>query len=351
MPRPESASPERTAPRLTQLSHGAGCACKVPRGWLQSVLEDLPAAAIEDPALLVGSATADDAAVYKIGEHHAIVHTADFFTPIVDDPYDFGRVAATNALSDIYAMGGKPLVALNLVGFPVGELDPKVMRDILRGGADVVSSAGAVIGGGHSIDDREPKYGLAVSGLVDPTNMLTNGGAKPGDTLMLTKPLGTGLIATAAKRDLAPAALVDRALEVMCTLNDEAARSALAAGAHAATDVTGFGLLGHLHEMCQASGVTARITASSVPVIKGATALAENPDAVAGGSRRNAEHAKTYTAFDASVSQATQTILSDAMTSGGLLLALPPGVRDIKGTAIGEVAEAAPGGAEPIVVS
>ena len=327
-----------SSPRLTHLSHGAGCACKIPRDRLQIVLEQIPQSALRHPDLLVGSGTADDAAVYRIGERQAIVHTADFFTPIVDDPYDFGRIAATNALSDIYAMGGRPLVALNLVAFPLDSLEVDILREILHGGAEVVAAAGAAIGGGHSIDDPEPKYGLAVSGIVDPERMLTNAGARPGDVLVLTKPLGAGLATTAARRDLAPTDVVARAVEVMCTSNAEAAEDAVAIGAHAATDVTGFGLLGHLHEMCVASGVGAEVHAARVPAIEGVLKLAKDPRAIAGGSRRNGVHAESFTRYSAHVDAARRVLLSDAMTSGGLLIAAPAlNAAELTGAVIGEI--------------
>jgi len=227
---------------LTSLSHGAGCGCKLSAADLRPIVAALPRPT--DPRVLVAAGTADDAGVVQLTAELAIVQTADFFTPIVDDPYAFGRIAATNALSDIYAMGGTPVSALNLVAYPLDVLGPDVLREILRGGGDAVAAAGASIVGGHSIDDPEPKYGLAVTGIVDPRAILTNAGGRAGDALVLTKPLGAGTVATALKRGLADAALVERAVTVMTTLNDRAAAQARAAGAHALTDVTGFGLLG-----------------------------------------------------------------------------------------------------------
>lgn len=306
------------------------------------MLEGLGASA--DPNLLVGAAGADDAAVYRIDEQRALVHTADFFTPIVDDPFAFGRIAATNALSDVYAMGGTPLVALNLVAYPLDELPIELLREILAGGAAAVAAAGAVVGGGHSIDDSEPKYGMAVCGLVDPDRLLTNSSARPGDCLVLTKPLGAGLAATAAKRDIAPPGLIERATEVMCELNDAASQAAVAAGAHAATDVTGFGLLGHLQEMCIASRVGAELEAAAVPAIEGVLELAEEPGAIAGGSRRNAEQAAAFTSFDPGVSPDRRALLSDAMTSGGLLVAAPPAAAGaLPGPVIGKITASDPG--------
>jgi len=323
-------APTEASPRLTSLSHGAGCACKIPRDRLAEILAGLPLS--DDPDLLVGSQTADDAAVYRIGERQALVHTADFFTPIVDDPRDFGRIAATNALSDVYAMGGRPLVAINLVAFPLDDLDGAILGEILAGGAE------AAIGGGHSIDDPEPKYGLAVSGLVDPEAMLTNAGARPGDALVLTKPLGSGLATTAAKRDLADPGLIARATDVMCELNEGASRAAVAAGASAATDVTGFGLLGHLHEICSASGVAAELDSAAVPAIDGVLELAATGGAVAGGSRRNREQSERFTVWAPDVSEARRTLLTDAMTSGGLLISIEAGrAAELPGLVIGAV--------------
>src|ERR671916_2517667 len=240
---------------LTSLSHGAGCGCKLSAADLRPIVASLPRPT--DPRVLVAADTADDAGVIQLTDDLAIVQTADFFTPIVDDPYSFGRIAAANALSDVYAMVGTPVSALNLVAYPLATLGPDILREILRGGADAVAEAGAAVVGGHSIDDPEPKYGMAVTGTVDPRAVLTNAGGRPGDALVLTKPLGAGAVATAIKRGEASAELVGAAVAVMTTLNDEAAAQARAAGAHALTDVTGFGLLGHLHELAAASGLAA----------------------------------------------------------------------------------------------
>src|SRR3954454_6770164 len=223
--------------RLTSLSHGAGCACKLPAAELHARLAGLPRS--DDPNVLVGPETADDAAVYRVSDEVAVVTTADFFTPIVDDPYDFGRIAATNALSDVYAMGGRPLTALNLVAFPLADLGGEVLREILRGGADVAAAAGVAVVGGHSIDDPEPKYGMAVTGVAHPDEVIANSGGRAGDALVLTKPLGAGAISTAAKRGLAPDGRVEAAVAVMLELNRDAAAAARAAGARAMTDVTG----------------------------------------------------------------------------------------------------------------
>ena len=310
--------------RLTELSHGAGCACKLSPAALRPLLEDLPRHA--DPALLVGVETADDAAVYRLSDELAIVTTVDFFTPIVDDPYDFGRIAATNALSDVYAMGGRPLTALNLVAFSLDALGDEVLRTILRGGADAASAAGVSIVGGHSIDDSEPKYGLAVTGTVHPDRLVRNSTARPGDVLHLTKPVGGGAVSTAAKRGIAPDGLVQRAVAVMSELNGDASRAALAADLGAMTDVTGFGLLGHLREMVSASGVAAEIEASAVPAIAGVPELLESSEPpIAGGTRRNRAWVEPWVDWADDVSEDRRWLLCDAMTSGGLLVAAAPG--------------------------
>ena len=333
-------SPERV--RLTTLSHGAGCACKISAADLREALSDLPEAA--DPALLVGASTSDDAAVYRLRPDLAIVQSADFFTPIVDDPYDFGRIAAANAMSDIYAMGAEPLLALNLVAFSLAEHGHETLAEILRGGQAVAEQAGVAIGGGHSIDDPEPKYGMSVTGTVHPDAVITNAGGLPGDQLFLTKPIGGGLVTTAAKRGLAGEALIDRAVTVMTTLNAEASRAAVAAEASAMTDVTGFGLLGHLHELCEASGAGARIEAAAVPVIEGTEELAADERCIAGGSRRNAADAERFTDWAVEVPAERRILLTDAMTSGGLLVAVPRGrISGAPGVHIGKLVEAESG--------
>ena len=239
--------------------------------------------------------------MFKLTDEIALVMTIDFFTPIVDDPYDFGRIAAANALSDVYAMGGVPLAAMNVVAFPLEQLGGDVLREILRGGADVAAAAGIAVVGGHSIDDPEPKYGMSVTGTVHPDELISNAGARVGDVLVLTKPLGVGAITTARKRGLRDDDLLARAVATMTALNDAASAAARAAGAHAMTDVTGFGLLGHLHSLGRASGVAAVIDASAVPAIDGVLELLEGDDAVSGGSRRNREYAETFTTFAAEV--------------------------------------------------
>jgi selenide,water dikinase len=331
------------AVRLTSLSHGAGCGCKLPASALHAILRGLPA--VEDPDVLVGAAGADDAAVYRLSADLAVVQTVDFFTPIVDDPYDFGRIAATNALSDVYAMGARPIMALNLVAFPLETLGGAVLEQIMRGAHDAVRLAGATIAGGHSIDDPEPKFGLAVTGVVHPEEILTNAGGRPGDVLVLSKPLGAGVVATAAKRGLADDALVARATAVMCELNRDASLAARDAGAHALTDVTGFGLLGHLHEMALASGLAAEVDAAAVPAIDGVLDLLRaGAEVVAGGTRRNRAYAETFTVFADGVAEAERWLVCDAMTSGGLLAAVAPGSAGAaRGAVIGRLAGGPPG--------
>jgi selenide,water dikinase len=327
---------------LTSLSHGAGCGCKLPAAALLPIVRGLPA--IDDPRVLVSSASADDAAVVRVSDQLALVLTIDFFTPVVDDPYDFGRIAAANALSDVYAMGGTPLAAMNVVAFPLERLGGDVLREILRGGADVATLAGAPIVGGHSIDDPEPKYGLSVTGTVHPDELITNAGARPGDALVLTKPLGVGAVVTARKRGVRDAALLADAVATMAALNDAASSAARAAGAHALTDVTGFGLLGHLHSMARASGVAARIDATAVPALDGALDLLAGEHAVSGGSARNREHAASFAVFDGAVPEALRRLVCDATTSGGLLVALAPEHAGlVPGVVVGEIVAGEPG--------
>jgi selenide, water dikinase len=330
-----------TSPKLTSLSHGAGCACKLDPGALHPLLAELPRP--DDPNLLVGSDSADDAAVYRLSDELALVSTIDFFTPIVDDPYDFGRIAATNALSDVYAMGGRPVTALNVVAFSLQTLDGGVLREILRGGGDVAAAAGVSIAGGHSIDDPEPKYGLAVTGTVHPDRVLRNSTARAGDELWLSKPIGGGVATTAAKRGLADDALLAATIEVMTTLNADASVAALAAEASAVTDVTGFGLLGHLYELCSASGVAAEVDARAVPAIEGVLELLEGDEPpIAGGTRRNRDWVSPWVDWDDGVPEPLRWLLCDAMTSGGLLVAAPPG-SEPAGVRIGELRSAPAG--------
>jgi selenide,water dikinase len=274
----------------------------------------------QDADLLVGAAQGDDAAVLRLDESRALVVTTDFFTPIVDDPRDWGRIAAANALSDVYAMGGRPLVALNLTAWPAETLSLDILAEVLRGGAAVAASAGCLVVGGHTIDDPEPKYGLAVTGLADPGRLLTIAAARPGDTLVLTKPVGTGVIATAHKREAAPDNVLAAAVASMTTLNDRASEAALAAGVVAATDVTGFSLLGHLHRMLRASRASAEISSSAVPLLPGARELARDGH-VPGGTRNNIAFLASWAAIAGSVPDEVAILLQDAQTSGGLLLA------------------------------
>jgi selenide,water dikinase len=329
---------------LTSLSSGAGCGCKLAAADLLPIVMRLPAPT--DPRLLVGTPTGDDAAVFRLSDELALVQTIDFFTPLVDDPYDFGRVAAANALSDVYAMGGTPITAMNVVAFPLEALGGDVLAEILRGGLDVVTAAGASLVGGHSIKDDEPKYGLAVTGTIDPRRIVTNAGGRAGDVLVLTKPLGVGAIVTAAKRGVADDALVAAAVDVMVQLNAVASAAALAAGVHAMTDVTGFGLLGHLHNVARESGLAAEVDAAAVPAIDGVEALLRADGAVSGGSARNAEWAASFTTIDPGVEPWRARLVTDATTSGGLLVALPPESVDgfsAPGTVVGRLVDGAPG--------
>jgi selenide,water dikinase len=280
-----------------------------------------------DPAVLVDTSTVDDAAVYRIAPDRALVATVDFFTPIVDDPYDYGRIAATNALSDIYAMGARPLFALNLVAFPRKLLGEDTLGRILEGGSDVARDAGIPILGGHSVDDAEPKYGLCAIGEVHPDRIVRNSGARAGDALVLTKPIGTGVIATALKQGAAPANAVEAMVTSMTTLNRAGAEAMLAIGVNAATDVTGFGLLGHLHSMLRASGVAARIDATSVPLLPAAVELA-GQRFVPAGSTRNLEDLGDHLAWADGIGDALRILLCDAQTSGGLLIAVPAAKAD-----------------------
>lgn len=274
-----------------------------------------------DPAVLVDTSTVDDAAVYRIAPDRALVATVDFFTPIVDDPYDYGRIAATNALSDIYAMGARPLFALNLVGFPRKLLGEDTLGRILEGGSDVARDAGIPILGGHSVDDAEPKYGLCAIGEVHPDRIVRNSTARPGDVLILTKPIGTGIIATALKSGAASAESIEAAIASMTTLNRGASEAMLEMGVSAATDVTGFGLLGHLHSMLRASGVGAEIHATSVPLLPAALELAAQRFVPAGSTRNIADLADHLT-WSEGIDEAMRIVLCDAQTSGGLLIAV-----------------------------
>lgn len=306
---------------------------------------------VTDPRVIIGANTADDAAVYKLDEGTALVQTVDFFTPVVDDPYIFGLVAAANSLSDIYAMGARPIFALNIVAFPVNDLPLEVMGRILEGGSDKAHEAGIHIVGGHSIEDKEPKYGLVVTGLVAPDKVVSNAGARPGDTLLLTKPIGTGVISTALKRGLAGESAVAEAIQVMSALNRAASEAMVECGVNACTDVTGFGLMGHLNEMLQASptpgGIGAVVRQGDVPIIDGVKELAAQ-GIVPGGTRRNMDYANEFVVWPEGVTETEKLILCDAQTSGGLLISAPPeraqalldtlkDKKGLKAAAIGEV--------------
>lgn len=309
--------------KLTSYSSKGGCGCKIGPADLSQVLRNLPPG-VPNPNLLVGLDTSDDAGVYKLTDELALVQTVDFFTPIVDDPYAFGQVAAANALSDVYAMGGKPLTVLNIVAFPIHTLDKSVLADILRGAGDKVREAGATLVGGHSIDDKEPKFGLAVTGTVHPDRVRTNAGAKPGDVLILTKPIGVGILTTSIKKDQLSEAEIARVTSVMTTLNKTAAETMERFEVHGVTDVTGFGLLGHASEMAKGSGVGLRIAAKRVPFLPRVRELAE-AGFVPGGTKSNYAHLEGSVTFDASIDQIGQWMLCDAVTSGGLLIAAAPG--------------------------
>jgi len=325
MDTPET-TPTPATVRLTQTAKRAGCAAKHPPGYLLPLLTGLPA--VTDPRVLVGSNTADDAAVIRLDAERALVFTTDFFTPIVDDPFDFGAVAAANALSDVYAMGGRPLSALAIVGFPDQALGADVLAAILKGGALKAKEAGIDVVGGHTIKTDEPIYGLAVVGEVHPDRVVSNAGARPGDSLVLTKPLGIGIVTTANKQGADRLGAIGEAIRLMTTLNAAACDAMLEVGAHAVTDITGFGLLGHLRNVCAASRVSARIVASRVPVLDAArTYVAEG--IAPGGTHANRRFlAERTVTWGAGVDDAMQLLLCDAQTSGGLLIAVAPGKAD-----------------------
>ncbi|MBD8004727.1 selenide, water dikinase SelD [Bacillus norwichensis] len=306
--------------KLTSLSSKGGCGCKIGPADLAKVLQELPQG-ISDPNLLVGLDTSDDAGVYRLNDTTAIVQTIDFFTPIVDDPYDFGQIAAANAISDVYAMGGKPITALNVVAFPIATLDKSILADILRGAGDKLKEADAVLVGGHSIDDQEPKFGMAVTGLIHPDKVRTNAGARPGDSLVLTKPIGVGIMTTSLKKGLLSEEEIERVTKVMTTLNRKAAEISEKYTVHASTDVTGFGLLGHASEMAKGSNVGIRIFYEQVPILERVQELAES-GAVPGGTKNNFAHLEDVVTYPESMNQIERWILCDAVTSGGLLLAV-----------------------------
>ena len=288
------------------------------------MLRQLPE--VSHPDLLVGPGTGDDAAVYRLNDETALVQTVDFFPPIVDDPFVFGEIAAANAVSDVYAMGGHPLLALNIVGFPV-DMPKETLGAILRGGASKAAEAGLLVVGGHTVDDAEPKYGMAVTGLIGPGEQMTNAGARPGDALVLTKPIGTGIITTAGKQQKVTPAVLDGAVAAMRELNDSASRAAKEAGVRACVDVTGFGLVGHLLGMLRSSNVGARVSHGAVPVLDGAVELLEQ-EVAPGGTRRNLSSAEPEVAWDDALDSTERLLLCDAQTSGGLLMAVAPEALD-----------------------
>ncbi len=303
--------------RLTSFSHGAGCGCKLGPEQLRGVLSTLALPGVSGD-VLVAADTGDDAAVVRLPDGGALIATLDFFTPIVDDPYDWGRIAATNAMSDVYAMGGRPLLALNIVNWPVDELPLEMLGQVLQGGIDAASKAGAAVAGGHSITDPEPKYGMVALGLAEADRIVRNSTLVPGAELFLTKPLGLGIVSTAVKRGVATPEQLAAAIEVMTTLNDAASEAMLEAGAVAATDVTGFGLLGHLHRMLETSGCAAEVDASAVRLLPGIVELARS-DVVPGGTKRNLAYVRPHTDFG-ELTEPEALVLADAQTSGGLLI-------------------------------
>jgi selenide, water dikinase len=338
----------QTDRRLTSFSHGAGCGCKLGPQQLSEVLGTLTLPDV--PAdVLVAADTGDDAAVYAIDDDRALVATLDFFTPIVDDPYDWGRIAATNAMSDVYAMGGTPFLGLNIVSWPIDDLPGEMLASVLQGGADAATAVGVPVLGGHSITDPEPKYGMVVLGFVDPRRMLRNSTAAAGDTLVLTKPLGLGMISTAVKRGVATDSMLETAVRLMTTPNRAASEAVNEVGADAATDVTGFGLLGHLHRMLLASGVAAELDVSEVPWIDGALELARS-GVVPGGTQRNHAFVSPHVHWG-DLDEPEQLLLADAQTSGGLLVATrePDALRgalkarSVPGWTIGRVTTGTPG--------
>lgn len=300
--------------RLTGYAHGGGCACKIPPGELEEAVRGLTGQTGEH--ILVGVDDGDDAAAVRVAEGLAVLSTADFFPPVVDDAYDWGRIAAANALSDIYAMGGRPVVAINLVGWPRGVLPLELMSEVLRGGLAVAAQAGCPVLGGHSVDDPEPKYGMAVTGVADPDRLLRNDAAQPGLPLTLTKPIGVGLLNNRHKQT---GEVFSHAVAAMVTLNRDAAQAALARGIRAATDVTGFGLLGHLAKMCRASEVGAVVELAAVPVIEGAR-KALRDGFISGGTRRNLDWVQPQLRVGPGVTDDDLLLLADAQTSGGLLV-------------------------------
>ncbi|MCK5822751.1 MAG: selenide, water dikinase SelD [Bacteroidales bacterium] len=306
--------------KLTHYTQGLGCACKLRPQELEKILKKIPVS--QNANVLVGTDTTDDAAIYKIDNDKAIVQTVDFFTPIVDDPYSFGAISAANSISDIYAMGAKPLFALNIVGFPSNRLPMSVLEDILKGAQDKANEAGITIVGGHTIDDTEPKYGMTVTGIIDINKILTNSNAKSGDAIILTKPIGAGIISTAIKRGLADKQTEKEAIDTMSQLNKYAADIMADFPVNSCTDVTGFGLLGHLLEMTKSSKIDAEIFFNNVPLLRQAWDFAVS-NVIPGGSLNNLDYVKDYIVWDSNISDTAKAVLCDAQTSGGLLISLP----------------------------
>lgn len=306
--------------KLTSYTRGLGCACKLRPQELEKILKDIPSST--DPNVLIDTRTSDDAAVYRINEETAIVQTVDFFTPVVDEPYNFGSIAAANALSDIYAMGAKPLFALNIVGFPSNRLPMEVLKEILKGASDKAAEAGICIPGGHTIEDPEPKYGMVVCGKVHPDKIWTNSGAKENDAIILTKPVGTGILTTALKRGLLSERTKTELISLMSELNKKAADIFEKYSVHACTDITGFGLIGHLSEVSVASRLNVELFSGRVPVLE-ETANFAAAGIIPGGSKNNLEHFSRHVIWDETISPLTQIILCDAQTSGGLLVTVP----------------------------
>jgi selenide,water dikinase len=309
--------------RLTHLVSRAGCASKIPPLQLAQVLRGFGPPT--DPDLLVGLASSDDAGVYRLSEHTALVQTVDFFTPIVDDPYWYGQIAAANALSDVFAMGGRPITAMNILCYPINDREPQELAAILRGGSDKVAEAGAVLVGGHSVEDPEPKFGLSVTGLVDPEHIATNAGARPGDMIVLTKPLGTGIITTANKFDECDPDTLDAAIDSMASLNAAAADAMRTVGIgptlpiHAATDVTGFSLLGHLYQCARASGVGLALNSAAIPALPNAELLAAAGN-ITRGDRNNRAYLGEHLVIESSVMATQMNVMLDPQTSGGLAI-------------------------------
>ncbi len=347
---PVSIGEDNSQIKLTHYTQGLGCACKLRPQVLEKVLANLPP--VLDPRALVDASTSDDAAVYQLTDQLAVVQTVDFFTPIVDDPYWFGAISAANSISDIYAMGAVPLFALNIVGFPSNRLPLKVLEQILQGAQDKVAEAGISVLGGHTVDDTEPKFGMAVTGVVHPQQILRNNTAQVGDVLVLTKPLGMGILATAMKRGLADEALINKAIQIMAALNKPAAEVMTSLIVHACTDITGFGLLGHLHEMAGSSEVDVRLKCGTVPVLPEARAFAA-ADVVPGGTLSNLSFVESFVTFTETISRIDRILLADAQTSGGLLISLPEGnlndllagmhARGVEAAVIGQVIRAGNG--------